>query len=125
MKQLCGGLYSAAVKAVEDCPGDRLSIGFLIGQAEKVFMGACGGCMTRDIEIYVAAMRIAEVYGLSAALVSPEMFKVRAPEIWIYRDRDDMELKFLRYEINSPEWNLHRAAICGVPAENIDLDYHR
>lgn len=118
--KLCGGMFIEAVEAVQDCPGDRLSIGFLIGQAEKVYMGACDGCMTRDTSIKDAAKRIAAVYGLTYSDLAPETENVRADELWIFRG----PLRFLSHEVNSPEWNLHRAALCGVPASEINLNYH-
>lgn len=117
----CGELYKDALKHTAEFVVDQVSLGFLIGQAEKVFIGACDGCMTKDIELSGAAIRIAEVYGLTMALLSPSSAPVNSPELWIFRP----PLRFTEFEKDSPEWNLHRAAMCGVPAVSIDLDYHR
>lgn len=116
----CGELYREALKATSEVVVDQISLGFLIGQAEKVFIGACDGCMTKDIELAGAAIRIAEVYGLTSLLLSPAAAQVNSPEVWIYRP----PLRFIEYTKDSPEWNLHRAALCGVPAEQINLAYH-
>ncbi len=117
----CGSMYKDALLAVADCAGDRLSIGFLIGQSEKVFIGACLACMTKDAEICEAAKRIANMYGLEFSLLSPHTANVRSPEIWLSRT----SLRFNSHPVDSSEWNLLRAAICGVPATEINLNYHK
>jgi hypothetical protein len=114
----CGELYRQVVKEVDGCGGDALSIGFLVGQAEKVFIGACDGCMTKDATIETAAVRIASVYGLNTIVLRAGIAQVYSDELWLYRGT----LKFVQFAIDSPEWNLHRAALCGVPASEIVLD---
>jgi hypothetical protein len=117
----CGELYQEAIKATEGLHYNLLSLGFLIGQAEKVYIGACRGCMTKDVSLKAAAARVAGVYGLTLADLHPETENVNSGELWIFRG---VRLPFLGHAVDSPEWNLQRAAICGVPASEINLHYH-
>lgn len=120
MTVLCGGLYQQLRARLADEPVDKISLGFLIGQAEKVYLGACDGCMTKDVALKDAALLIASVYGLHSVVIEPPG-AVNSAELWIYRP----PLRFVEFLLDSPEWNLQRAAMCGVPAHKIDLHFHQ
>ncbi len=119
----CGELYRDVVEQTAHIECDKLSLGFLIGQAEKVNIGACEGCMTKDIGLATAAPIIAQIYGLKWCALFSTTVNVRSPELWLYRGEFLPWVK-QNYPLDSPEWNLHRAAMCGVPANQINLSYH-
>lgn len=104
------------------------AIGFAAGQAEKVYLNVCKAAMFRpskhEIVWYLPAIEeIAKNYGLFLQLLNVGTGIEETPyEIWIYKDVKSMV--WSECEVNSSEWHLGRAIVCGIPMEEIDLGYH-
>lgn len=100
--------------------------GFWAGEAEKVSLGACKAAMFRpDLKKHPWKMteirRIAEHYHL-VSLFLPTSY---GGEIWITRPRHETLVQELRQlQEDSPEWHTHRARLCGIPDEEIDVEFH-
>ncbi len=101
--------------------------GFAAGQAEKVYLGACKAAMFRpsseSFEWYQSQVKqIAKLYGLVCTILDSHC--VETPyEVWIHRDGVQIGA-WLKHEPNSPEWHKLRAEACGIPADEVDVDYH-
>ena len=93
--------------------------GFLVGQAEKVFMGVCPACMIAvDKEQQLLAKWIAldvcsvyEPFTISLELES-------RVEIWIAKKEQDL-IDLQNYKYN----NHFRGKLCGYADEIIDMDH--
>jgi hypothetical protein len=107
----CGATTGESVK--------QFLFGYLAGQAAKVKLGACLGCMfapphadaawTRD-----AVHKIAEVYGL----LIYEHKRQNRTEFWMLRDL--LTMTVLQSHVDD---NFVRAMICGLSHEQINLDH--
>jgi len=112
----CGSLYK---KAIEACP-DSFHAGFMCGQAEKVYSGACAAFMTKPPqEEQEEAMQIAEqlaaIYGLWR--------RRHDREIWLFMPSAVVEVEeMMKLEINSTEYHRRRAILCGI--KDIDERFH-
>ena len=102
--------------------------GFMTGQAEKVWCGACKAAMFRpetpahDNLLGEIIPDVAGHYGLfyERYLFEGEVeYWIASSTWWFLVDRlTDMEC-------NTPAWHLQRAALCGVDPQQIDLEYHK
>lgn len=126
-KKTCGPLYLEGLQkyAQGDTVYSRIyAAGFVNGQAEKVYLGACKAAMFRpsperfDLVVEIAC-DAAERYGLWCRTLKEE-------EVWLCRNETTAhEVDHLEFmERNSPHWHLWRAALCGVPAMETDLSFH-
>ncbi len=79
--------------------------GFIIGQVEKVFVGACDACMVPHRENLGFCTEVAEIYGLQSSL-----YEWRDKEVWIHRGH----LLFEDLIENTAKWNIVRAQMCGI-----------
>ena len=104
------------------------AVGFACGQAEKVYLGVCRAAMFRpaaeNFEWYTGEVeKVAAAYGL--AVVVLESHCPESPwEIWIARDESCVG-GWVWLEANSPQWHQERAAVCGIPEREVDVNYHR
>lgn len=94
-------------------------LGFVAGQAEKVWLGVCPAAMFRpDATEYEDRCNqvalVAAEYGLSVTTVDDE--------IWIHREDYDVG-KWVTVPINSADYHRLRAQACGI--SDIDEDYHQ
>jgi hypothetical protein len=101
--------------------------GFAAGQAEKVYLGACQAAMFRPSNdhfewYYQEVKRIADAYGLETRVLSSFQMET-SHEIWIYREKTVVGM-WMMQDINSPEWHQLRAQLCGIPADEVDVNYH-
>ena len=104
--------------------------GFVTGQAEKVWCGACKAAMFRpetpahDNLLDEIIPDVAGHYGLSW-----ERFRLQGEiEYWIATSENwgrVVEVLTEGAEVNSPTWHLQRAALCGVSTHQVDLEYHK
>jgi hypothetical protein len=100
--------------------------GFVSGQAEKVYLGACRAAMFRPSQdrAGLIADLLADVcrrYGLWFILDVGSK-----KEAWICRPstmNDVLELKDI--EEDTVEWHLARAWLCGVPVNEVDIEFHK
>jgi hypothetical protein len=126
-KQTCGPLYKLALDmyAGDDPEKMRLfAAGFVSGQAEKVYLGACQAAMFRPSADRAAMINelvkdACERYGLL-------MWWMLDQEIWLCRDAGTMATvrEMAQRTPNSPGWHRLRAMLCGIPVDEIDEKFH-
>ena len=126
IKTSCGPLYRAAKNHFTggDPEKERLfAAGFVHGQAEKVYLGACMAAMFRPSTLE-KQMMVQEIAERAAALYGLVVLNIRE-EIWICRPEDKREVaQLLRMVINSSSWHSHRGWLCGVPVRERDDTFH-
>jgi hypothetical protein len=125
-KKTCGPMYEEALRRYTSMDPGLIGVfaaGFISGQAEKVYLGACRGAMFRPSAdrwpiIMAAVMDVVNRYGLK--------YQELPEEIWILRD--DTAVHWLAElsdcEPNSPRWHRIRARLCGVPLSETDEQFH-
>lgn len=125
MKKTCGELYLDALAEIPTENERRaFAKGFMSGQAEKVYLGACPAAMFRPSETTFAWLledveEICDRYGLSHHVFN--MGTVR--EIWICRHSFGIGNWYI-YQKDSPEWHKMRAIACGIPSSEVDYKFH-
>ena len=123
-KKTCGSYYLEAASHWTSTEEEYAAYvaGFVMGQAEKVFLGACRAAMFRPADNWreMLGARIDyvwDLYGLASKDVDGE--------IWICRRENVPAVSELwMVDPNSPEYHLHRAWLTGIPADEVDLHYH-
>jgi len=135
-KVTCGPLYRKArnLFTENDSVCNRaFAQGFMVGQAEKVYTGACLAAMFRpSSSVGVELVRewgkqIAGVYGLfhgDLVYYDPE-HQDEVTEIWLCDcvDTTDRVRALCFYEVNSPGWHTKRASLTGV--KDVDIHFHK
>lgn len=127
-KPTCGPLYLDALTQYTGGDAEKIRLfaaGFVHGQAEKVYLGACPAAMFRPPPerwqmVFDLATDAAQRYGLRVITLES------VQEIWLCRDNTAAAgVEGLdRMELNSAEWHLWRGNLCGVPDREIDLRFH-
>lgn len=127
MSETCGPLYQ---QGLSEYGGDERSrrafaCGFVSGQAEKVYLGACPAAMFRPSQsnfnwLWEEAQKIAARYGLVA--YAPGEGPAR--EIWICRN-GTYPLWWEECERDTAAWHSLRAQACGIPLAEADALFHR
>lgn len=124
----CGDLY---LEGLTEFTNDLKSYwafaaGFVSGQAEKVYNGACLAAMFRpSAETYPALRDV-----LKKVCPRYQLFYTGSgQELWIFRsDREpefgELFVRMLNTEENTATWHLLRAQLCGIPSQKIDYQYH-
>src|SRR5262245_56185185 len=126
--ETCGSLYAALWEKIrldgilEDAPDKDYALfamGFMAGQAEKVYSGACQACMIRPaaewMEWAIEALHlVCDHYGLS--------YIVYTGEIWGYHPKAGAIRQLAYAAINTPEWHSLRAYLCGIPYQQWDME---
>lgn len=129
-KATCGPLYKAGLESFTGMDPDKIPIfaaGFISGQAEKIYLGACQAAMFRPPKEWVGvvseiAHEVADRYGLEGVCLPTS----RGEELWMVRSpavRTSI-LGLLDMPENSPEWHERRGLLCGVPPYHIDVNFH-
>lgn len=128
-KPSCGPLFKQVwelARKDETSEIAQFSWGHLCASAEKVYLGACVAAMFRpgimSQDSFVKRLQqVAGIYGLS--------FLIRGShhntEYWLFR-LDNHRLIDLIDQVaeNSPAHHFIRGILCGVPASEIDLEFH-
>lgn len=126
--RVCGDIFYEGFRAALGDEPTQADVnvwhyGFSTGQAEKVYLGACHGCMFRIGEKWrkmclVIDNEVATRYGLEVRLWSDE--------IWLLNKQEGVKLfEMMRSQPeNSPAWHIIRGQICGVPDKEIDTRFH-
>ncbi len=113
--KLCRDYYQVAKEAVFSYSGiDFFGAGFMLGQVEKVFLGACNAAMFRIVgdKLQIKYLEhICKIYSLNVQIMDEE--------VWVYKHR----LRWLIAEKGTPKYHMLRAADCGIPTERIDLEW--
>lgn len=98
--------------------------GFVHGQAEKVYLGACYAAMFRPGPehwelVFDLAATAAGRYGLAVVDFA------ELGEIWITTEEERHQVEhLLDLEVNSTIWHCHRAWLCGIPPHRWDRRFH-
>ena len=122
----CGPFYRAAKDYYTggDLEKERLfAAGFVHGQAEKVYIGACRAAMFRPSTPEKQAM----VHGIAhvAAVMYGLVVLTIQKEIWICKPEDEGNVEELQeMTVDSIYWHRYRGHLCGVPLEEIDEHFH-
>ena len=128
-ERTCGPMFMEALEAAKKATTDPLELfswGHLTGQAEKVYLGACYAAMfrpgTTERDRFVERLRaICEIYGLSYMALGTK----RGVEFWIHRVGYLHRVGRLKdLTEDSPEAHALRGFLCGVPADEIDRQFH-
>jgi hypothetical protein len=127
----CGPLYLDGLTSFTGMDADKIPIfaaGFVSGQAEKIYLGACRAAMFRPSEEWHSTVmgivrQVAERYMLRVH----ELQTSRGVEIWLCKSRNDYTALVVldHMEENSPEWHRRRGEMCGIPESDIDLEFHK
>ena len=122
----CGPLYQDAITAHagNDPALYRAFVGgFIGGQAEKVYLGACRAAMFRPSpENLYLVWKLAGDATRRYRLISSML----GDEVWLLRNIGAFELFEELHDMvpNSPIWHAARGQLCGVPLEEIDYRFH-
>ena len=126
-KPTCGPLFLEAInRHAGDDPDKRhlFAAGFVHGQAEKVYLGACAGAMFRPSVEYAEEMyHLVESAATQYSLIGPIIL---GQELWLLRDTTALKAfhKMQGLEANSPNWHFCRGRLCGIPQQDIDIYFH-
>lgn len=129
-KTTCGPLFLRCLEEFADnqeCELRAFSAGHMVGQAEKIYLGACSAAMFRPSPSYrewavIAAIKISAIYGLQVSVFEREEIK---DEIWIHKKTLNWEISLLNgLDVNSPEWHSLRGRLCGIPEYDLDPNFH-
>lgn len=126
----CGPLYKAGLESFTGMAPDKIrafAAGFVSGQAEKVYLGACRAAMFRPSAenapwLLGVVREVAERYGLHVEQLPTS----RGVEIWLCRSTCAAFTVSHLPEIaeNSEDWHEVRGALCGIPPSLIDRRFH-
>ena len=125
MKKTCGPLFVELFNQRTSYAPLAFYAGFVAGQAEKVYLGACPAALihphgaTRRYwdDVLNVVNQTAMVYDLGVTVLGEE--------IWIHREENaHLVAAVASMEVNSPAYHQHRAMLCGVPASEIDPTFH-
>ena len=121
----CGELYRQALDKWTGMDPEcvRLfAVGFVMGQAEKVFLGAAPGAMFRPSEQYREHIERCASY---AMLHYDLNISLVGEEVWILRPAFLPDLKQVRRTPkDTPAYHALRAYLCGIPVDHVDPEYH-
>ncbi len=129
-KPTCGPLF---LKCLEEFAGDStpllmsFSAGHMVGQAEKIYLGACSAAMFRPSPEYrewliVAAVKISIIYDLEVSCFDIDEIR---DEVWLHSKTCKQELhRLMMLQVNSPNWHYIRGKLCGIPTDKIDTEFH-
>lgn len=139
-KKTCGVYYKEGLDHYNTSVDAKIAFtsGFVSGQAEKVFLGACRAAMFRPseknhpmlLEIVKDVTKRYELYFSEKeySIWHPSLQVVeRFREFWIYKDPQvaiALGSLFSGETANSEVWHYSRAILCGIPTTDIDLKFH-
>jgi hypothetical protein len=126
-KVTCGPLFQEALNTHTDMSPEQIRVfaaGFVTGQAEKIYLGACAAAMFRPSPEHMVMLRevvqeTAQRYGL-VAVTSHQ------GELWLCQPQ--VKGLVLCQDVRSGRDGVYhalRALLCGIPASQIDLSYHQ
>lgn len=132
MSTTCGPLYKEGLEAFTGMDPEKIRIfaaGFVSGQAEKLYLGACQCAMFRPSAEHHAmvlriAMDVSDRYGLRVEQLQTS----RGVEIWLCGSpAAALAIRKLgSYEReNTPRWHEIRGLMCGISPHQIDREFHK
>ena len=122
----CGPLFAKVWECVpEDATREEIfSWGHLVGQAEKIWLGACYASMfrpNRDIHpnFKERLLIVARVYQLNYTFIE------REGEYWLHSgDVKELVQSMESMSVDSAIYHTARGFLCGVPVGQIDIKFH-
>ena len=130
MKQTCGPLYKAGLEEFTGMDSRKIPIfaaGFISGEAEKIYLGACSAAMFRPSadwfdRVFNICHQVARRYELLVRVLDT----TKGCEIWILRSNlfAEMIVQLAGYGENTAEWHRVRGRLCGVPEHELDSAFH-
>ena len=135
----CGPLYRGVREQFtgnDPVQNRAFAQGFMAGEAEKVYLGACMAAMFRPTStigwqlVEQWAIGICRIYGLVYATikyVDPSRNDEVVFEVWVCQDLEI--LKIVRslttnHDVNGKSWHMARGVLTGVSANDIDPRFH-
>lgn len=126
-KPTCGPMYKEAIEkyGTTDAEAHAFAAGFVSGQAEKVYLGACRAAMFRPSQDRLAM--ILEI--VSDVVRRYDLCYIAGVgsknEVWICRRKWARDVQDLHYiKEDSPAWHEKRAWLCGIPGDEVDVAFH-
>lgn len=133
----CDELYRDVLERFTDMDPASIRLfapGFIAGQCEKVYSGACAAAMFRPSKEYRgivldAIFDACEIYGLSWDTLET----AEGDELWVlnYDHAPDIRSEWqhvrsmlAKGQENTPTWHALRGSLCGIRTEEIDICYH-
>ena len=131
MRRTCGAYYKEFrehFSCLDLTTEQAICIGFMYGQAEKVFLGACNASMFRPL-LERKNWSIDQLKWICALLQLSIVIADRKEierEIWICKPQSRWLLQetLEREEYNSLAWHIFRGLMTGVPLTEIDNEFH-
>ena len=130
MSITCGPMYKAGLEEFTGMDPNKVPLfaaGFISGQAEKIYLGACQAAMSRPSDdwwptVMVIVHKVASRYSLAVATLPTS----RGSEVWLCRSAAvaGAVLRLADLAENSPEWHTQRGLLCGVPVHQLDPQFH-
>jgi len=127
----CGELHLRAQRALCDDDPHEIKLfgaGFVLGQCEKIYLGACSAAMFRPSKEYHEA--IMHALDVACHIYEGLEWDILGEEFWVRRDEGKAhaiwrELKRMQKdgEETGGSWHHLRAILCGVRREDIDGTY--
>ena len=128
-KPTCGPLFYEAMKLAlmsTENAEELFSYGHIVGQAEKVWLGACPAAMFRPTE-HEEANFISRLTGICNIykLDSITLHTSRGHEYWMFRGESRSDIELLREKKeDTGAWHQLRGLLCGVRSQDIDFIFH-
>lgn len=131
-KATCGPLFQKCLSYFTSHYSSDLILlfaaGMALGQAEKIYLGACQAAMFRPSKenhgkMLAVCVYLSGIYRLEVSVFNrPEIWN----EVWLHTNKCGHLLynTLQNEDVNSPIWHTVRGMLCGIPYNQIDLDFH-
>lgn len=125
-KQTCGPLYKKQFDHFTGGNPDLVRVfaaGFVSGQAEKIYLGACAAAMFRPAKenldlVLEIVEQVKGTYGLYSHQIDEE--------IWLFGVETIPAIAVLANTVRETRaWHLIRGMLTGVPLRAIDYEFHK
>lgn len=134
----CGTLYAQALRQYAQFDPEKIRLfapGFVLGQAEKVYSGACRAAMFRPGAEWHELIREACLSATTIYAGLAYAFCQRTGEHWLYRQEWSVLVEMVLaynadahlYRWSAAKWQQYhtlRGRLCGIPESDIDPAYH-
>lgn len=116
----CGVLFDQARTFIREQvdPAQHMEAGFMAGQMEKVYLGACLAAVfsvpagEEWASLRLAAPGLAQIYGLSC--------RTEGGEVWVFANQWAGDLHALTVIHDTSSTHTIRGLLCGIPPARID-----
>jgi LicD family len=124
-KTTCAPLFELALERHGKDASVSFYAGVIVGEAEKVWLGACRAAVLRPqgetVDLAYCVIWLSQLIG---SIYDLEVLVIK-DEVWMFHPSAKRTVKELEgIEKNSPLWHRVRAGLLGVPAGRVDLKFH-